>query len=95
MVGFRRAAVCGHTFAGGAPCRRRGERPGWRCAGCLDRLAADPEPRLFDVPWLVMDSTAARQRFGWRPLKSIESILEEIAGHVRDNPEWLEQCGVL
>jgi CDP-paratose 2-epimerase len=57
--------------------------------------AADPQPRRFDIPWLVMDSGAARQRFGWRPLRNIESILEEIAGHVRDNPGWLEQCGAL
>ena len=56
---------------------------------------ADPQPRLFDIPWLVMDSGAARQRFGWRPLRNIESILEEIARHVRDNPGWLEQCGVV
>jgi CDP-paratose 2-epimerase len=55
---------------------------------------ADSTPRLFDIPWLVMDSGAARARFGWRPLRNIESILEEIAGHVRDNPGWLEQCGV-
>jgi CDP-paratose 2-epimerase len=56
---------------------------------------ADPKPRLFDIPWLVMDSGVARERFGWRPLKNIESILEEIAGHVRDNPGWLDQCGVV
>jgi CDP-paratose 2-epimerase len=54
---------------------------------------ADPKPRLFDVPWLVMDSGPARQRFGWRPEKNIESILEGIARHVRDNPGWLDQCG--
>jgi CDP-paratose 2-epimerase len=54
---------------------------------------ADLTPRLFDIPWLVMDSGAARARFGWRPLKNLESILEEIARHVRDNPGWLEHCG--
>jgi CDP-paratose 2-epimerase len=57
--------------------------------------AADPQPRLFDVPWLVMDSGAARERFGWRPEKKIETILEEIARHVRENPGWLEQCGAV
>jgi CDP-paratose 2-epimerase len=56
---------------------------------------AAPAPRLFDVPWLVMDSGAARERFGWRPVRNIDAILEEIAGHVRDNPGWLEQCGVV
>jgi CDP-paratose 2-epimerase len=56
---------------------------------------ADLAPRLFDVPWLVMDSALAREQFDWRPRRDIESILEEIAGHVRDNPGWLEQCGVV
>jgi CDP-paratose 2-epimerase len=69
-------------------------------AWCDDRFGsfapvADLEPRLFDVPWLVMDSGLAREQFGWRPLRDIESILEEIACHVRDHPGWLEQCGVV
>jgi CDP-paratose 2-epimerase len=55
----------------------------------------DHRPRPFDVPWLVMDSSAARRRFGWVPCRSLESILEEIACHVRDHPQWLEQCGAL
>jgi CDP-paratose 2-epimerase len=54
--------------------------------------AADPAPRPFDIPWLVMDSALARERFAWRPARSIESILEEIACHVRDNPGWLDGC---
>ncbi len=54
----------------------------------------DHRPRPFDVPWLVMDSSAAHRRFGWSPRKGLESILEEIAGHVRDHPQWLDQCGV-
>jgi CDP-paratose 2-epimerase len=60
--------------------------------------AASPEPDLkprpFDIPWLVMDSTAAGRQFGWTPQRSLESILDEIARHVRDHPEWLERCGV-
>jgi CDP-paratose 2-epimerase len=55
----------------------------------------DPSPRPFDVPWLVMDSGAAEQKFGWTPKKSIGSILEEIASHVMDHPDWLERCGVV
>ncbi|MGA3099219.1 MAG: NAD-dependent epimerase/dehydratase family protein [Bryobacteraceae bacterium] len=67
------------------------------CDGRFGAFApvADLTPRLFDIPWLVMDSGAARQRFGWRPRRNIGSILEEIAGHVRDNPGWLEQCEAL
>jgi CDP-paratose 2-epimerase len=56
--------------------------------------AADLEPRAFDIPWLVMDSSAAANDCGWSPRKSLDTILEEIARHVRDNPEWLTQCGL-
>jgi hypothetical protein len=41
-----------------------------------------------------MDSAAVRQDFGWTPQRSLPSILEEIAGHVRDNPDWLDRCGL-
>jgi CDP-paratose 2-epimerase len=54
----------------------------------------EPEPdhreRAFDLPWVVMDYGRARQRFGWKPERSIASILDEIAAHVRSHPEWLE-----
>jgi CDP-paratose 2-epimerase len=57
-----------------------------------------PEPddrhRPFDVPWLVLDSDLARRQLGWTPRRNLESILEEIACHVRDHPGWLSQCGV-
>ena len=54
----------------------------------------DNRDRAFDIPWLVMDSGQAEQQFGWRPRRNLESILEEIARHVSDHPQWLEQCGV-
>jgi len=48
------------------------------------------EGRPFDVPWLVLDSTLASQRFGWQPEISLEAVLEEIAQHAEQNPHWLE-----
>src|SRR5215831_2965306 len=54
----------------------------------------DLNPRPFDVPWLVMDASAARRQFCWKPMRSIDSIFEEIAKHVRDHPDWLDRCGV-
>src|SRR6266851_3518382 len=33
----------------------------------LHHVASDPEPRPFDVPWLVMDSRLADETWGWRP----------------------------
>jgi CDP-paratose 2-epimerase len=52
-----------------------------------------PEPRPFDIPWVVMDTTRARTDFGWRPQRSLSSILEEIASHVRAHPDWLRRTG--
>ena len=54
----------------------------------------DLQPRPFDIPWLVMNSRAAREQLKWTPARGLESILEEIARHVEDNPGWLDQCGV-
>jgi CDP-paratose 2-epimerase len=54
----------------------------------------DLQPRPFDIPWLVLDAGLARRDFGWTPARPLTSILDEIAVHVRDNPGWLERCGV-
>jgi CDP-paratose 2-epimerase len=63
-------------------------------AWCSARLgplevAADGQQRLFDVPWLVLNSAAAIARWDWSPLWSIDRILEEIAEHALANPDWL------
>jgi CDP-paratose 2-epimerase len=50
----------------------------------------DNRERPFDLPWIVMDSLKAAEQFGWKPERSLTSILEEIAGHVRRHPEWLD-----
>ena len=55
---------------------------------------SDLQPRPFDIPWLVLDAGLAQRDFGWTPARPLTSILEEIAVHVKDNPGWLERCGV-
>ena len=55
----------------------------------------DTSPRPFDIPWLVMDSARTAADFGWAPRHSLEDILEEIATHVRANPDWLKRTGAL
>jgi CDP-paratose 2-epimerase len=65
-------------------------------AWCRDRfgphsVTADAAPRRFDVPWVIMDGTCARQIFSWTPRKSLRQILTEIAIHVDANPDWLEK----
>jgi len=54
------------------------------------QVESDPKPRLFDVPWLVMDSRLAQETWDWRPAKYIEAILDEIAEHAEAHPRWLE-----
>jgi CDP-paratose 2-epimerase len=56
---------------------------------------ADPSPRPFDIPWVVMDAARARTELGWVPNRSLLSILDEIAEHVHANPNWLQRCGAI
>jgi CDP-paratose 2-epimerase len=62
---------------------------------CEDRfgsrpVASDGGSRPYDVPWLVLDSSQARARFGWQPATAWAAILEEIARHAEENPKWLD-----
>lgn len=52
----------------------------------------DPRPRPFDIPWMVMDSSRAHADLGWTPERSLSAILDEIAAHVRNHPDWLARC---
>jgi CDP-paratose 2-epimerase len=54
---------------------------------------ADGSDRPYDVPWLVLESARAENAFDWRPGIGIDTILEEIALHVTEHPDWLERCG--
>jgi len=53
-------------------------------------VTSDPRPRLFDVPWMVLDSALAKQQWGWQPATPTMEILEGIAVHAEQNPRWLE-----
>ena len=64
-------------------------------AWCNERFgshtpAIDPEPRIYDIPWVAMDSTEASRDFGWRIEMPLPAILEDIAQHASKNPDWLE-----
>ena len=62
------------------------------CAGRFGarEVVSDPQPRPFDVPWLVLDSARARAAWSWRPAVALPEILEEIAAHAEANPHWLD-----
>jgi len=64
-------------------------------AWCTDRLgahqvAADINPRPFDIPWMVLDSSVVKKSWDWRPSTPRNAILEEIALHAESHPDWLE-----
>jgi CDP-paratose 2-epimerase len=66
---------------------------------CDDRFGrhapeSDPRSRPYDVPWLVMDNGDAERDFGWKPRLTLERILDEIASHAEQHPDWLERSGV-
>ena len=53
-------------------------------------VAADPNPRPFDIPWMVLDSAKAARLWHWQPATPAPTILEEIAAHAQAHPQWLE-----
>ena len=52
--------------------------------------AVDPEPRMYDIPWVAMDNTGAARDFCWQIEMSLPTILEDIAQHANNHPDWLE-----
>ncbi len=58
-------------------------------------IRREEAPRPFDVPWLVLDAARAHSQWNWQPQTSLETILQGIAAHAEQNPDWLERSGVL
>jgi CDP-paratose 2-epimerase len=56
--------------------------------------AAGAADRPYDIPWVVMDSRDAKRDFGWKIETAAADLLEEIARHAEDNPDWLERSGL-
>lgn len=79
--------------AGGGPANAMSlaQLTAW-CDGRFGRHApvSDPEPRMYDIPWMVMDNTEAAADFGWQVEMSLPTILEDIAQHAIQHPDWLE-----
>ena len=66
---------------------------------CADRfgpheVASTSEDRAYDVPWVVMDGTAAEQVWNFKPAMGMAAILNEIAMHAQHHPEWLKLSAV-
>ena len=56
-------------------------------------VASDANPRPFDIPWMVLDSSQAVKIWNWTPAISLQVILDEIAKHAEQHPDWLEISG--
>ncbi len=53
-------------------------------------VASDPRPRPFDIPWMVLDAAGAERVWRWRPSRRVDDIMEEIARHAEEAPDWLD-----
>ncbi len=53
-------------------------------------VAPDGTPRPFDIPWIVLNSARAAKLWHWQPATPVAAILEEIAAHAEQHPDWLE-----
>jgi CDP-paratose 2-epimerase len=80
------------NFSGGAASARSLRQLSEWCATNLGAhtVAADPTPRAFDIPWLVLDHAKATRLWQWRPATPTPEVLDEIAAHARAHPEWLD-----
>jgi CDP-paratose 2-epimerase len=53
-------------------------------------VAQDGTPRSFDIPWIVLDHAKAARLWHWQPVTPTRTLLEEIARHAEDHPDWLD-----
>ena len=53
-------------------------------------VATDATPRPFDIPWLILDSSLAEKTWYWSPKTLLPQVLDEIARHAEQHPDWLE-----
>lgn len=56
--------------------------------------ASDPRARPYDIPWVVMDGGDAAAEFGWRIETPLAELLDGIARHAGEHPDWLERSGL-
>ena len=54
-----------------------------------NEVVSSLEQRPMDAPWIVMDSSLAQDVWNWKTQTQLENILDEIAVHAENNPDWL------
>jgi CDP-paratose 2-epimerase len=53
-------------------------------------VATEAAPRPFDIPWMVLDSSLAEKTWNWSPKILLPQVLDEIARHAEQHPNWLD-----
>lgn len=53
-------------------------------------VAQDGTARPFDIPWIVLDHAKAARIWHWQPVTPTSTLLEEIARHAEQHPDWLD-----
>jgi len=53
-------------------------------------ISSEASTRPFDIPWAILDPSLARETWDWKPTTRLPQILEEILGHAKANPYWLD-----
>jgi len=62
---------------------------------CNDRFKTnfepqhDPQDRPFDIPWMILDSTLAKEGWDWAPVTSLTEVCQNIADFAEENLDWL------
>lgn len=54
-----------------------------------NEVLCSTEERSADAPWIVIDNSLATETWDWVPQTQLENILDEIAVHAENNPNWL------
>ncbi|MDZ4835249.1 MAG: NAD-dependent epimerase/dehydratase family protein [Candidatus Melainabacteria bacterium] len=57
-------------------------------------VSTSSDTRMFDTPWIVMDNGLAKNTWKFEPKVSLNDILEEIAVHAKEHPEWLKVSAI-
>jgi len=53
-------------------------------------ITSQPETRAMDIPYYVTDNTAVIDATGWRPSRTVSTILDDIFRWLTDNRQQLE-----
>jgi CDP-paratose 2-epimerase len=80
------------NFSGGAASAMSLKQLSDWCTGRFGphTVVPDGTPRPFDLGWMVLDHAKATRIWGWQPTTPTLAILEEIAAHAEQHPDWLE-----